>query len=588
MLEECNVFCNNASMQFRKRTAVLLLIVIGIFLYSQVIHNDFILGDDEAQILNNQHVHSLTNIPQLFLESTYFNQQTNRSYGLFYRPVMLSSYAVLYATFGPNPGAFHLFQMLLHTSNAIIVFFIMEIFFPIGLAFMLALLFLVHPINSETVVHTANLQDLLFFFFGSLAFLVIIKNKAIITAKNLILFVAFLLLSVFSKETGALFGFISIVYSYLFNKKQLRKIVFCTVAVFLFYALFRFGIARVGLGESPISPIAHAAFAIRLLNIPAILLKYFYEFIFPLNLETAQLWIVKNVSMTEFFIPLFIIVILVISAILIGLKIAKKSKKNLAIYLFFSVWLFAGILLHIQFIPLDVTVAERWFYFPIVGLLGMLAIIYNSFFYKNVAVRKVSFIFFIGVIILFSFRTYVRILDWRNSETLFTHELRTNPHNFLIENYLGNMYMDDDNYNKARPLIADSVKQFPYIGNLNNMAILYEKDNNIKKANDYFLLSLQQGANYQVYRNYANFLFYIVHDDKHASIIATRGIQLYPTGSELFLVRAQAEYHSGNYRKALTDAKYANSLLPTKLSREVLTAIREKRDINLSKLIQTN
>jgi len=549
-----------------------------------VVRNEFILGDDEAQILNNPHVHSLVNIPQLFLESTYFSQQVNHSYGLFYRPVMLSSYAILYSVFGPNPGAFHLTQMLLHITNAIIVLLIMGTFFPVELSFLIALTFLVHPINSETVALAANLQDILFFFFGSLALLTIIKISNF--KRSLVLYCLFLLFSVFSKETGALFGFISILYAYYFNKKMLPGITFATFGVFIFYFIFRFSIAKVGFGQIAIAPIAHASMAIRLLNIPAIIAKYMYEFIFPLRLEYAQVWIIKNLTMTGFYIPLLVLFLLVSILVILYKKYIIRRKKYKPIFMFFSIWFLSGLFLHLQLFPLDQTVAERWFYFPIVGLLGILATVYYTFSPKNLIVTKSILITCLAILTLFSIRTYLRTYDWHDSKTFFTHELQTNPHNFLIENYLGSIYLDEQDYKKATPLIVDSLNQYPYLGNLNSMAIIETHNRKYNDADYYFTQGLKYGSTYSAYKNYANFLLYIKKDDRKAYQLANIGIQKYPDGSELYLVRAQTEYILGDKTQALIDAKRADRTLATPLSNEVFSAILFNRKINSEKYIK--
>src|SRR5438105_2448904 len=116
-------------MQFRKRTAILLLIFIGLLTYGGTVKNNFILGDDEDQIVNQVQVHSLKNIPKIFFGSTYYSKERDESYGLFYRPIMLSTYSLLYAAVGPDPVIFHLFQLALHITNSIIILLLMSLFF---------------------------------------------------------------------------------------------------------------------------------------------------------------------------------------------------------------------------------------------------------------------------------------------------------------------------------------------------------------------------------------------------------------------------------------------------------------------------
>src|SRR5476651_1982368 len=104
----------------RIKTAVLLLIITGLIIYFPALFNGFV-GDDYQQIVNNTQIHSLTNFPHYFTGSTYESGGADRITGLFYRPLMLTSFAILYSLFGVNPLPFHLLQVLLHIANTILL-----------------------------------------------------------------------------------------------------------------------------------------------------------------------------------------------------------------------------------------------------------------------------------------------------------------------------------------------------------------------------------------------------------------------------------------------------------------------------------
>lgn len=571
-------------MLLRKRTVVFLLIFIGLLTYWAVAKNNFILGDDEDQIVNHVQVRSVSNIPRFFFESTYYSRERDASFGLFYRPVMLSTYALLYGAFGPNPTIFHVFQLFLHISNAIVVFLLMYSFFPIAFSFLLALIFLVHPINSEAVVHSSNLQDTLFFFFGSLALLVLIKNKnKQFSWKGIAVFSLFLVLSVFSKETGLLFGFISFIYAILFSKKNVKKVATVVGSVVITLVIFRFGIAKIGFDVPIFSPIAHASVFTRMLNMPSIFIQYLKTFIYPIYLPTIQFWLEEKITLFGFFIPLAFGLIFIALTIIAGIFILKRNRKFLSAYLFFTIWFVLGISVHLQIIPLELTVALRWFYFPIVGLLGMIAMIYYALFFKNAILRKTGFIICLGIIPLLAIRTYIRVGDWHDSKTLFTHELQGSEGNYLLKNYLATFYIREGEYEKAWPLVEASVRQYEYFGNLNNMAVLFANKKNLTKSEEYFKKALQGRTAYMVYQNYAYFLLYFKKDYKEAIKITSIGMQKYPAGSSLYLVRAQAEYRLGNYNQALSDAKSAYRLLPSPWTKGVYDAVVAKKEIRVEK-----
>ncbi len=571
-------------MQFRKRTAILLLTFIGLLTYIGTTQNNFILGDDEDQIINQQQVHSLKNIPQFFLGSTYFSLERNESYGLFYRPLMLTSYSLLYAAFGPNPTMFHLFQLAIHIGNAIIILLLMSLFFPLIASFLISLIFLVHPMNSETVLLSSNLQDLLFFYFGSLGLLILAANKTKrLTWGKITAFIICLLLSIFSKETGLLFGFIAIVYTFLFSKKNIAQISLAVAISAATLIIFRFFIAQIGLGISIFSPIAHASLAQRTLNMPSIFARYINTFIFPSSLQSAQFWLEDKITLSGFIIPLIEVIIFLLLTTLAAFYIKRKNKKLYPTYIFFTSWFSAGMLLHSHIIPLEITVALRWFYAPMIGLLGMIATIYFALIHKHKKLQKIVLLTCLIIALLFSIRTYIRVGDWHDSMTLFTHELKTAGDNYILENSLATLYIRNDQYQKALPLVKKSVNTYEYFANVNNMALLYAHQNDLQKADQYFYKAIKLNGNFMVYQNYANFLLFYKKDLKKTIQITNLGISRYPAGAALFAIRAQAEYQTDEYAPALSDAKKAYKLSPSPWTKEVLNAIIEKRQIQLEK-----
>ena len=144
-----------------KTKAIHWIVILGLIVFFNGLFNGFV-GDDGGQLVDNIAVHSLQNIPQFFFGGT-FNNGNGSIIGLYYKPLLLTTYSILYSFFGTN-SFYHFFQLVLHISNAILVFLLFTRFFKKGLALVLSLLFLVHPINADTVDYIANLQDTMFTF----------------------------------------------------------------------------------------------------------------------------------------------------------------------------------------------------------------------------------------------------------------------------------------------------------------------------------------------------------------------------------------------------------------------------------------
>src|SRR3990167_8389010 len=84
-----------------------------------------------------------------------------------------------------------------------------------------------------------------------------------------------LLLSLFSKETGLLFGLLAIAYSLIYARKQLSGHLITISGSLAGYAFFRFAVAGLGVNSGNFTPISNASLSERVFNIPNIV--WYYE-----------------------------------------------------------------------------------------------------------------------------------------------------------------------------------------------------------------------------------------------------------------------------------------------------------------------
>ena len=122
--------------------AITIFVFVGFLVFANMLFNSFV-WDDIAYITKNPGVHQL-DIPSLF-GPNMFNS------GPFYRPIPAVYFATIYSLFGANTFFFHLFQLLLHLVSTSLLFIFFRMFFKPAISFFLALIFLVHPIQVESV-----------------------------------------------------------------------------------------------------------------------------------------------------------------------------------------------------------------------------------------------------------------------------------------------------------------------------------------------------------------------------------------------------------------------------------------------------
>jgi protein O-mannosyl-transferase len=134
--------------------AIAIIVIIRIIVYANMLFNGFV-WDDLPFIIENPEVHQL-NLPAL-LGQNMFNS------GPFYRPLPAIYFATVYSLFGANAFIFHILQLFLHLVGTCLLFIFFSRFFTHGISFFLALIFLVHPINVESVAHIGSTQSQLYF-----------------------------------------------------------------------------------------------------------------------------------------------------------------------------------------------------------------------------------------------------------------------------------------------------------------------------------------------------------------------------------------------------------------------------------------
>lgn len=135
------------------------LLVIAIALaYSKLFHAGFMTWDDGEYVRHNKDITGFTgsNIAAWFTKFYIGN----------YHPLAMLSYAVDYAIGGADPLVYHVTNILLHICNAVLLYFFINRVQPVKtVGFFTAILFALHPAQTETVSWVAERKTLLCAFF---------------------------------------------------------------------------------------------------------------------------------------------------------------------------------------------------------------------------------------------------------------------------------------------------------------------------------------------------------------------------------------------------------------------------------------
>jgi len=206
------------------RAACLALVFLGLLAFSNAIQHPFV-HDDVIFIVHNPHITELNHWSEVFVVPA-----TTGGLNSYYRPVLEILYRIEYQLFGLHPYGFHLFNILVHIINGILLYVILQkLNIPAHLAWVIACIFLIHPVQTEAVCCISGISNL-WMALGVLLALLAYLNQWY-GASLLFFIIAFL-----SKEQGILFLPLLMVIDYARGVRNYRWwIVFGIVSAVLLW-----------------------------------------------------------------------------------------------------------------------------------------------------------------------------------------------------------------------------------------------------------------------------------------------------------------------------------------------------------------
>ncbi|MBI3072348.1 MAG: hypothetical protein HYY84_09540 [Deltaproteobacteria bacterium] len=133
--------------------ALALIVAVVLAVFGQTLSFDFVSFDDAIHVRNNPHVFS----PDFFAASFWIQPEIGYSVTL---PTL--TYALNHALHELEPAGYHLTNVLIHALNAALAFFLLErLGLKRPLAIVAALLFALHPVVAEPVSWITGRKDLL-------------------------------------------------------------------------------------------------------------------------------------------------------------------------------------------------------------------------------------------------------------------------------------------------------------------------------------------------------------------------------------------------------------------------------------------
>ncbi len=262
-----------------------ILFILGFIVYFNVISYPFV-HDELVFILQNPLIGDL-NIKDIFLNPPVASKNFSLV-NTYYRPFLELFNRLLFKVFHFNPQGYHVVNILLHVFNSFLVFQITQLVAGKRRTFslVLAVIFLIHPIQSEAVACVSGISNLLFTFFGLLSFIFYLNSRERNSSCPYIASLLLFFICLFAKEQAVVFPFLILLYEFCFSSKLNLSQVFKHAAGF-FIVLAGYFFIRTLLIGFPITEMGREdpEFWLRIRSIPGSFLVSMGLILFPRNLH---------------------------------------------------------------------------------------------------------------------------------------------------------------------------------------------------------------------------------------------------------------------------------------------------------------
>ncbi len=552
-----------------------LVFLIPLLIYSITLTGAFVY-DDNVQIIDNPWIRDAGKIPALFASSTmsFLNGRPSNTY----RPVFYLVYMAEYFAFGLRPWAWHLVNVVLHAMNAVAVFTLASLFLTkkerptpgqnttrpgrLVAPFIAALVFALHPINSEVVAWVGAIPELVFTLMVLSSFILYLLadrtrgRAALYYAASVAAFSVALL----SKETAM--ALIIIIPLYEFTRlgfKAMRR-----WKVYLYYlipAILYMAMRTYALGGMTQMRLINMSFYEGLLNVLPLVARYLGKLIVPVGLSVIYSFEPVHSALS----PMFITGLL--AAAVFGALIYLFGKKKSAI--FFLLWILIP-LLPVLYMPILSVggFADRYLYLSTVGFASCIGLLIFRFYEGNVRKKGHQTIYLAAVILillLYSTGSIKRAFVWRSDYSLWSDAVIKSPSSPNALYNLGWVLQgraEAGDLDRALKLYEDAIRIKPDKEDAHyNAALIYEEKGDHRMALKHYMISLRLRPASMTYYNIA-MIYQSAGQRREAINFYNQAIDKDPKNEDAHYNLAWTYQEIGDYANAIVHYRAVLRLAP--------------------------
>jgi hypothetical protein len=446
--------------------------------------HQFLTGwDDPTYVIKNEAIRGFTWEHLKTAFTTYYVGN--------YAPVQVVSYMIDYSLWGMKASGFLFTNILLHAANGVLLYLLLiRIHEARVWAFFASLLFLLHPVQVESVAWISQRKNVICMFFFLVAFYGYVRFREKTSGQGtfwyLVAVTAFIL-SLLAKSVAVILPPLLIIYNLSFPDRQARKGLLIDKIPFVLAAAVVAFLALESQSPEFDGGRVHHYYGGSLLNtfftMLPVLARYLGMIFWPANLSAwynppIRTGIDGAVAWSG---------MLLLALISLGILLWRRQRGLFFWYVVF----FTGLGPVSQIVPITTLMNDRYLYFPLLGAAPFLCALLLptatvSDLLKPGRQMAISGVLLVAVL-LCALTTINRTAVWRDSVTLWQDAVTKSPGVSLVHHGLGCALLNDGRTDEAIAELTTALQLNPNNEETyNQLGIAYGKKGHFDKSIELF------------------------------------------------------------------------------------------------------
>lgn len=554
--------------------------------------------DDYHTIVNNDPLRNPGNILRSFWDPGLFSADPARK---MYRPALQISYILNFLLTGEDVRGFLLINLLLHLSNAVMVWAIArKLMFtgwgaaggaPAGEelgALIAGLVYAVHPAATEGIAYASARSAVLATTFTLGSFLAYIRYDRRGSPAALIIAAVLFIFGIGAKAIAIFLPAAVVMYHLWFSheggigrRKAIAGVGFIG-ALAIGYVVLRRILMGVILAESLVRPLQE-----NIQTQARAYMHYFRLFLWPIHQSINPFF----PTFPDLFDPQVIASIFALAGLLVVIAVLRMrgvschaptdpGGNSPRLISFGLLWILVSLLPESSIVPLNLVVTERRMILPLVGYSLVLGAV------LGMAKARKRAVIAILLILSLSALTVVRLREWRSEERVWSAAVRVDPNWGLLWNNLGLIYIENRNTLRGLQMFELAARHDPMFKEARlNLGQLYAQNGQNEQAEGYYQEALALDPGYVKAAVALAQLWDRADKRAQAREYMRQFAEKYPASRALYLLGAfeeddgNPETAMGFYYRAVADDPF-DPLPNLALSRLLATAGRREKALD--------